>query len=212
MPRASEKGRVSGTVPERRPTTAKLLAAAIDVFSKKGLAATTREIAEAAGVNEATLFRQFESKDHLIEAVTREIVAEQAEALQRVDLEDFNPRRDLTRLAIAYERAMTRHQAYIRTMLSQPADRRLAEKIVREVVEPLRAKFISYLAEGQRRKVVRKMNLSASVDAFTAMIFAYVLRSAFYRAGYSRKAYLTACVDIFLEGICRSSASMRECK
>lgn len=199
-------------VPERRPTTTKLLAAAIEVFSRKGLAATTREIAQVAGVNEATLFRQFESKDHLIEAVTREIIRDQAEALHRVDFEDFDLRRDLTRLAVAYERSMTRHQAYIRAMLSEPAGARLTEKIVREVVDPLRGKFIAYLAEGQRRKIVRRMNLSASVDAFTAMIFSHVLRCAFFRPGYSRETYLENCVDIFLEGICSASSPMRECK
>lgn len=184
-----------------RPTTARLLAAAIEVFSKKGLAATTREIAQAAGVNEATLFRQFESKDHLIEAVTREIVRDQAEALERVDFEDFNLRRDLMRLAVVYERAMTRDQAYIRTMLSQPADVQLTDRLMRQVVAPMRARFIAYLAEGQRRGLVREMNLSASVDAFTAMIFTHVMRCAFHKPGYSRESYLETCVGIFLEGI-----------
>ena len=43
-------------------TTERLLSAALEVFSRDGLAATTREIARAAGVNETTLFRQFATK------------------------------------------------------------------------------------------------------------------------------------------------------
>jgi AcrR family transcriptional regulator len=208
----AEASPAASGVPERRTTTIKLIAAAIDVLSRKGWSATTREIAHVAGVNEATLFRQFESKDHLIEAVTREIVREQSEALDRVDLDNFDLARDLTRLAHAYERAMTRYQAFVRTMLSQPADARLTEKIVRDVGEPLRAKFIAYLAEGQRRKIVREMNLAAAVDAFTAMLFTHVLRSAFYRPGYSREKYLETCVAVFLHGICGPGAAMPECK
>jgi AcrR family transcriptional regulator len=45
----------------------KLLEAAMRVFAESGFrGATTRRIAEAAGVNEVTLFRQFKSKDALI--------------------------------------------------------------------------------------------------------------------------------------------------
>lgn len=194
---------------ERRPTTERLINAAIEIFSKKGMAATTREIAEAAGVNEVTLFRQFESKDHLIEAVTREIIRAQSEALDQVDLEHLDLRRDLTNLAHVYERSMTRHQAYIRFMLSQPFDPPLVEKIRREIVEPWRARFIAYLGEGQRRGIVRQVNLAASVDAFTGMIFAHVLRCSVkrIRMPYSRETYIENCVDMFLHGICHGGSS-----
>lgn len=48
----------------------KLLEAAMRVFAESGFrGATTRRIAEAAGVNEVTLFRQFKSKEALINEV-----------------------------------------------------------------------------------------------------------------------------------------------
>ncbi len=185
----------------RRPTTERLLAAAIEVFSRRGLAATTREIAETAGVNEATLFRQFETKEHLLTAVTAEIVRTQAEALDHINLDDFDLRRDMTRLAAAYEAALRRHRDFIRTMISQPVDPRLAERAMKEVIEPLRRKFLAYLAEGQRRGLLRPANTAAAMDAFTGMIFAYALRSAVYPPGYSRDAYLKECVSLFVEGL-----------
>lgn len=47
---------------------AQLEGAAIDVLRDKGLAATTKEIAEHAGVAEGTIFRVFDTKDDLVQA------------------------------------------------------------------------------------------------------------------------------------------------
>ncbi|HZT12625.1 MAG TPA: helix-turn-helix domain-containing protein [Candidatus Baltobacteraceae bacterium] len=58
-------------IPARSPeeTRSRILAATRQLFAKKGRrGTTTREIAELAGVNEATLFRHFGNKDALIEA------------------------------------------------------------------------------------------------------------------------------------------------
>jgi AcrR family transcriptional regulator len=46
-----------------------LVAAAVATFRDHGLAASVNAIAEQAGVNIATLYRHFPTKDHLIEAV-----------------------------------------------------------------------------------------------------------------------------------------------
>ena len=47
-----------------------ILLAAKDVFSEKGFdGASTKEIAQAAGANEVTLFRHFQTKNNLFEEV-----------------------------------------------------------------------------------------------------------------------------------------------
>ena len=51
---------------ERR---ARLVDAARDLIAARGTVPTTREIAEAAGVAEGTIFRVFETKDDLVDAV-----------------------------------------------------------------------------------------------------------------------------------------------
>jgi AcrR family transcriptional regulator len=47
----------------------RIIAAAIEVFAEHGLEASTAEIANRAGVGEATLFRRFPSKSDLIQAI-----------------------------------------------------------------------------------------------------------------------------------------------
>ena len=186
-----------GTASER------LIEAALEMFSRRGMAATTREIADVAGVNEVTLFRLFESKDRLLAAVVREVVRAEHEALDRVDLEDFDIRRDISAVAEVYYSTHEQYQDFLRTMLSQRLQPKLTEDIMRDVIQPLRQKFIAWLAEGQRRGVIRQeIELSPAVDAFTGMIFAAVLRRAVFSPGYTREAYLQTCVDLFLEGVC----------
>jgi len=69
---------------QRNTTSERLIAAALAMFSSRGMAATTREIADEAGVNEVTLFRLFESKDRLLAAVVAEVVRAGCEVLGSV--------------------------------------------------------------------------------------------------------------------------------
>ncbi len=190
--------------PAPKPSASeRLLAAALEMFSRRGMAATTREIAEAAHVNEVTLFRLFESKDRLLAAVVADVVRAESEALDRVDFVDFDMRRDITRVGEVYYETHERYHRFTRTMLANRINPRLTEEIIREVIQPLRNKFIAYLGEGRRRGLIRPaIDLSAAVDAFTGMIFAGVLRRAVFAPGYSRDMYLATCVDLFLNGIC----------
>jgi len=57
----------------RSKTAEKIIQAAIELVKEKGYtAATTKEIAMRAGVNEVTIFRNFKSKKGVIEAAVAE--------------------------------------------------------------------------------------------------------------------------------------------
>ena len=54
---------------------ARLLAAAADVFTRRGVAeATVAEITEMAGVAKGSFYREFESKDHIVVALQEQFV------------------------------------------------------------------------------------------------------------------------------------------
>lgn len=82
----------------------RLLAAALELFSSRGYAAvSTRSIAEAAAVNEVTLFRLFGAKARLFEAVHERYFIRAGDALSSV-VTSGDPRRDLVELARAFAR------------------------------------------------------------------------------------------------------------
>ena len=179
-------------------TTERVLAAALKVFSEHGLTATTKEIALEAGVNEVTLFRHFESKQNLIAAATLEMLRHQAEALERVDLENPDLRRDVTRIAKAYDAAVSRDMGFIRALISQPTKPELRDEIKSDAIDSLRTRFREYLERAQRRGLVREMDFSPAVDVFIGMIFSGALRRDLRRQPYSRAQYLETCIEFFL--------------
>jgi len=57
----------------RTVSDSQILAAALDVIAERGyVGATTRQISEAAGINEVTLFRRFGSKEKLLKAAVEQ--------------------------------------------------------------------------------------------------------------------------------------------
>lgn len=88
---------------ERR---AELLAAAIRVLAREGLAeTTTRKIAAEAGINQATLLYYFGSKDDLLFAVLQEMML----ATQEVALREVPQAADLREAVACAIRAFWRH-------------------------------------------------------------------------------------------------------
>ena len=102
------------------PTRQRLLDAAFRVCSERGLhAATTREIAEAAGVNEVTLFRHFGSKEKLIADLFARSVAAQSESISHTEPDANDLRIDLFRYARRFNEMLFANEALIRTLIGE---------------------------------------------------------------------------------------------
>src|SRR4051812_18388567 len=83
MPRTT--GRAAALPPEERRKA--LMLAAVPLMLAHGTDVSTREIAEAAGVAEGTIFRVFPTKDDLVEAVVASVLDPSVlvDAIHRVD-------------------------------------------------------------------------------------------------------------------------------
>ncbi|HST07582.1 MAG TPA: helix-turn-helix domain-containing protein, partial [Gemmatimonadaceae bacterium] len=78
-----------------------ILSAAAGVFAQHGFrGSTTRRIADAAGVNEITIFRQFGSKEALIREAMQHLT--QAERLESLPDVPVDPEREVTAWSESY--------------------------------------------------------------------------------------------------------------
>lgn len=183
----------------------KLIEAATRVFARDGLhKATTRNIAEEAGVNEVTLFRHFQNKDGLLAAVMAHAVQTHAgdgldEAVWTGDL-----RKSLLHFARGLYANLLRDEELIRTMVGE-AKRHpdYSRQLILEAVKPLRERFVGNLEAARKAGLIRRgLDLAIAADCFTAMLFGGMLRnSGMCFENYSADKYVTTCVDVFLAGL-----------
>jgi len=188
------------------PTRQRLLDAAFRVCADRGLhAATTREIAEVAEVNEVTLFRHFGNKEKLIAALFEHVLASLNEPLGETEPEGHDLERDLMRYAQRYHEMLTTNEALIRTIIGETRRHpEQARQVMCEAGRSMRERLIDYLRTAQEAGLVRDdVDLGPAIDAFTGMLLAGMLRRTGFKKyiDYPAEDYLTTVVDLFVRGI-----------
>lgn len=195
----------SSTVPVAG-TRQRLLDAATRVFARDGLAgATTRAIAQEAGVNEVTLFRHFRTKEGLIAAVIGEKFGHQAVAAHVSPLpETGDLHADLTAHARRYEQLLKDNVSLIRTMIGEIHHHASHERqVFKAIFRPLRDALVACLrhaiADGRMQAGADPEILA---DLVNGMILSGVLRrtSSHHKLEYSAAAHLDAIVDLVVRG------------
>jgi AcrR family transcriptional regulator len=181
----------------------RLLAAAERVFAQRGLVgATTREIAQEAGVNEVTLFRHFRSKQGLLAAVIEHVFAAPAEPA--ADIHSSGLRGTLETFAQTYAGRLRRNFALIRVLVGeiQHCDEQEV-RVLREVFRPQRQELIAALREAQVRREVREdASLPITADQFAGMIFIGILRGSMpLTREYGAERYLEECVETMVRAL-----------
>lgn len=186
----------------------KLVAAAAAVFARDGLSsATTREIAREAGVNEVTLFRNFQSKQNLLAAVLERVFERKTDPLsERFDTlpADASLREVITAFAEADHAALRRNVALIRVLVGEIHKFEEHEmKVLRGIFRPRREQLAKRLRDAQARgELLGAIDPVIVVDQLVAMIFTHVLRSECpLKLEYGKERYLKACIDMTLRGI-----------
>lgn len=164
-----------------------ILATAVDLFSKRGFkGTTTKEIAKAAGVSEAMVFRHFATKDDLYAAIldakacvdgTHTFPWEGNEKLKKAvaEKDDF---------AVFYNialDAMNKHHrdvAFMRLLFySALEDHKLAEQFFHEFIERVYEFIGGYIKSRQKDGAFRKLNPRIAVRAFIGMMIHHSLNN-----------------------------------
>jgi AcrR family transcriptional regulator len=185
-------------------TRQRILEAAAQVFAEKGYArATTRALAEAAGVNEVTLFRHFGSKEGLFSAVIEAYAAPALNTAIAADLTgDY--RRDLLTMGGHVLGALLERREAMRLMLCEAEHFPEVRQALAQNPRQLRQALAGYLRQQMDRGRVRPLHAEAAAQAFWGMFFAYTfslwLMDEPLDPALSTEEVVAEFVDIFVNG------------
>ncbi len=162
-------------------THEKIITAAKELFEKKGFAAaTTKEIAQLAGVSEVTLFRHFETKRKLFEQTVHSCIHpyQLKEFLSNEIIYDLE--HDLTYIASSIKNTHMQNMPMIRMIMRDAKRGSFSEK---------RADKNEHFLEKELKEYFQKMKelgkLSADPDMamrfFTTSIMGYIMKEIFQK-------------------------------
>jgi TetR/AcrR family transcriptional regulator len=185
-----------------------IIEAALALFSRKGFrGTTTREIAEAAGCSEATIFKYFTTKDELYsaileaKAILEETLAKAAHAAaQRDDAGVFR--------AVGLEALIRTEQepALMRLLLYSALEgHELSHLFFESKVRGLHEFLSNYIGERMAEGAFRPVNPLVAARGFVGMIVHYLLIHEIFGvkrpAGILPEQVVETFVTLFLNGI-----------
>jgi AcrR family transcriptional regulator len=151
---------------------ARILAAAVQLFSQHGFrGATTRRIAQEAGVNEVTLFRAFGTKERLM----AEAIHAHAAQSKFVPLPDVpvDPEQEITTWCAAQLTHLRRSRSLIRTCMGEMEERPAFGPEAAHGPMAARAQLEKYLDALRARSLIRtNVNRRAAIAMLLGACFA----------------------------------------
>lgn len=191
---------------ERADTKEKLLKATLKLISEKGyLGATTREIAQGAGVTELTLFRNFGSKKKLFEEVLNRYTFLPRLRELLLELEGLSYDEALRVVGIRFLETLKERKPLVRIMLSEmnvyPEKIRVVyNKFIDELIHTL----AGYFGSLQKRRILRIFSPEITARVFLGMIFSYFMAEEIVKGRNIGKKeiekVIRGFVDIFVHG------------
>ena len=179
---------------------------AFRVFSKFGYrGSTTKMLADAARINEITLFRYFGSKENLFKKVI-----EHYSFLARIEelepsLEHLPYKDALIVLGESFLDNLYRNKNLVRIMNTEAyTHSAYARMIHKNLIEKIFEHFADYLNKVKKSKKIRKLDSSLATRAFFGMIFFYFMTQEFFLEKeirkFDRKHVIREYVELFLKG------------
>jgi AcrR family transcriptional regulator len=171
-------------------TAAAILDAAAHVFSGQGTAANLADVAAAAGVSRATLYRYYPNREALLQALAVHALTELANRLNDAGLERATVKDGVERLARALVAVGDRYAVLVGEQC--PPDEAEAERLVRA---PMRAVFERGIASGHLRQ-----DLPADVlmELFAGALTAAIKLTQRHQLGAEEAS--AAAAAVFLDG------------
>ncbi len=163
------------TSPPPKETRQRIIEAAVEIGSKVGYArATTRAIAEAAGVNEITLFRHFGNKANLFSAAIEQYGGPAlAPAIEAQLSGDYY--KDLMAFGHIFINVLLERKEMLRLLLCESAHIPEVRTILARNPRELRKMLARYLRSQMEGGIIKEQHPEAMAQAFLGMFFAYAI-------------------------------------
>jgi len=182
----------------------RIIDAAVEIVAKVGYArATTKVIAEAAGVNEVTLFRHFGNKKNLFSAAIELYGGPALTPIIEAQLTgDY--RQDLTTVGNIFIEILLERWEMLRLLLCESAHIPEVRTVLARNPRELRKMLARYLQSQMEKGTIKEQHPEALAQAFLGMFFAYaislnVLDEAI-KPVLSNSQLVSQFVDIFVTG------------
>jgi len=191
---------------KKNTTKQRLLDATLKLISEKGyLGATTREIAQEAGVTELTLFRHFGTKEKLFEELLRNhtFLPRLKELLP--ELAGLSYGDSLRLIATRFLLSLKERKSMVKIMYSEVTIYpEKIKKLYNKFIEDLRLTLASYFRGLQKKGLLRTVSPEMAAQLFLGMLFSYFRSEEIMREGGMKKQTMDknikAFVDIFMFG------------
>lgn len=187
-------------------TKQRLLDATLKLISEKGyLGATTREIAQEAGVTELTLFRHFGTKEKLFEELLRNhtFLPRLKELLPELDGLSYGD--SLRLIATRFLLSLKERKSMVKIMYSEVTiypDK--IKKLYNKFIDDLRLTLASYFRGLRKKGLLRSVSPEMAARLFLGMLFSYFRSEEIMREGGMKKQTMEKnikeFVDIFMFG------------
>jgi len=187
----------------------RIIQAAMKVFSKKGFRGSrTKEIAKAAGVSEAMVFKHFKNKNDIYSSIISSSVKGHSK-----DISDARPRvSDLPAILKGFVLHMMDHNekdpAFLRLMLySSLEEHKFAENFVETHLLGEREAFAGAIEKGIKSGEYRKVDPKIAAQIFNYIIGGYCIEEFVLKRNknksFGKKTVAATMVDIFFNGLKR---------
>jgi AcrR family transcriptional regulator len=159
----------------------KIKRAALELLQEKGLKRTRMiDIARRAGVNEATLFRHYKTKDEFFASLMKETLARRAEEVD-LSIEPSNDIiADLTQIGVTLNNLMVSNAKIMKLkMIEGPKAGSEAQKIVDNQVDKILASLSRYFAKSIDAGLIRKVDAHLAAVAFYNFFYRHMMVTGF---------------------------------
>ncbi len=187
-----------------RETRQRIIDAAVEIGSKVGYArATTKAIAEAAGVNEITLFRHFGNKENLFAAAIEQYGGPALATAIELQLSgDY--RQDLMIMGNFFFGILLERREMLRLLLCESSHIPEVRTVLARNPRELRKMLTRYLQSQIEKGAIKAAHPGAMAQAFLGMFFAYAISLSVLdepiEPVISNSELVSQFVDIFITG------------